>query len=331
MLKGIYILDNSAFDYIYGPEEQQDIRKYVDICAPQQTRHSILENLELLKDVDVIFSGWHMPVLTPEFLDSAPNLKAIFYGAGSVKGFVTDDLWERDIVLTSSYAANAVPVAEYTFAQIIFCLKRLWHYTRKIRKQRSYIPLKADLPGTYGTKVGIVSVGMIGQLVCKMLRNMSVDVLVYDPYATEELSIELNAQLCSLEYIFENCDVVSIHTPLLPETENFITGEYIRSMKKNSSLINTARGALIREDEMIEALKERQDITAVLDVLCPEPPEPSSPLYDMDNVVITPHIAGSTAYECRRLGRYMVDELVRFVENRPLQWTISQEKAAVLA
>jgi phosphoglycerate dehydrogenase-like enzyme len=148
---------------------------------------------------------------------------------------------------------------------------------------------------------------------------------------TDETAIELNVQPCSLEYLFANCDVVSIHTPLLPETENFINGELISSMKTNSSLINTARGALIREDEMIEVLQKRPDITAVLDVLHPEPPQPSSPLYDMDNVVITPHIAGSTGDECRRLGRYMVDELIRFVQNKPLQWAVTQERAAVLA
>jgi len=331
MLKGLYILDTTAYNYIYGPQERQDIARYVDIYAPQQTSQSIMANLELLEKADVIFSGWHMPVMTQEFLDAAPNLKVVFYGAGSVKGFVTDALWERDIIITSAYAANAVPVAEYTFAQIIFCLKRLWHYTRKIRNEKTYTPLVADMPGTYGTKVGIISVGMTGSLVCNMLKGLSVDVFVYDPYATQELADELDVELCSMEYIFENCDVVSIHTPLLPETEGFITGGHIESMKPNSSLINTARGAIIREDEMIDVLLRRKDITAVLDVTQPEPPVSTSPLYEMDNVVITPHIAGSTGYECRRLGRYMADELRRYVENKPLKWALSQDRTAVLA
>jgi phosphoglycerate dehydrogenase-like enzyme len=102
-------------------------------------------------------------------------------------------------------------------------------------------------------------------------------------------------------------------------------------MKPGASFINTARGAIVREGEMIEVLRARPDLFAVLDVTYPEPPAPDSPLYTLPNVILTPHIAGSMDGECRRMGRYMVEELRRYVKGEPLRWGISRERAAVLA
>src|SRR5690606_8819626 len=113
-------------------------------------------------------------------------------------------------------------------------------------------------------------------------------------------------------------DVVSLHSPWLPETVGMITGDHFRQMKPYASFINTARGAIIREAEMIAVLQDRPDLTALLDVTYPEPPAPGSPLYTLPNVVLTPHIAGSMDMECRRMGRYMVDELQRFLHDEPL-------------
>src|SRR5690606_37362913 len=107
-----------------------------------------------------------------------------------------------------------------------------------------------------------------------------------------------------------------------------IRKEHFASMKSNASFINTARGAIIDEAGLVEVLSERPDLHGVLDVTSPEPPEPGSPLYSLSNVTLTPHIAGSANHECRRMGRYMIDELNRFLKNEPLQWRLSQEGAA---
>jgi len=125
--------------------------------------------------------------------------------------------------------------------------------------------------------------------------------------------------------------VVSLHTPWLPETVGMVTGAHLRSMKTDATFINTARGAIVREAEMIAALQERPDLTAVLDVTYPEPPEAGSPLYTLPNVILTPHIAGSMGRECQRMGRLMVDEFERYRAGEPLRWAISQEQAAVMA
>ncbi len=110
-----------------------------------------------------------------------------------------------------------------------------------------------------------------------------------------------------------------------------ILGSHLASMKRNATLINTSRGAVVREAEMVEVLEERPDLWAVLDVTHPEPPESGSRLYDLPNVVLTPHIAGSQGNECRRMGRLVVDELRRYVAGEPLQHEITRERAALMA
>jgi len=327
MLKGLFILDN--VDLIYGSSYEK-IKQYVDIYAEPQTRFTIKENLHLLKEADVIFSGWGCPLLDEEFLAAAPNLKAIFYGAGTIKGFVTDAFWEKNIQITSAYAANAEPVVEYALSQILFSLKRGWHYVLNTKKERAFTS-KRDVPGGFRSTVGIVSLGMVGSKVCEKLKQFDMNVIAYDPYVSEEAAAKLGVKLCSLEEVFEAADVVSIHTPWLKETEGLITGDLISSMKTNATLINTSRGAVINEPEMIEVLKQRQDLFAVLDVTYPEPPVAHSPLFTLENVILTPHIAGSMSEECHRMGEYMVAELKRYVNNEPLVWGITKEKSLIMA
>jgi len=330
MIKGLYLLNAGAFDKIYGQPERDDIARHVDIYAPLQTIESITKNLSLLSHTEVILSGWGCAKMDSEFLTHAPKLKAVFYGAGSVKGIVSDAFWDRDILLTSAYAANALPVAEYALSQILFCLKHGWQYARSIREHGKY-PARWPVPGGYESVVGIISVGMIGRRMCELLKPFDLKVLAYDPFMSSEDISKLGAQKSSLEEIFEKSDVVSLHTPLLEETKGMITGDHFSLMKPGATFINTSRGAIIKEEEMIAVLKERPDLFAVLDVTFPEPPVENSPLYSMPNVVVTPHIAGSMDDECRRMGRYMVEELERYLTDVPLRWQITKEKAATLA
>lgn len=328
MLKGIFILHTNAYDKIYGSSELEEIGRLVDIYAPQQTAESIRQDPSILSQAELIFSGWGMARMDEALLDAAPNLKAVFYGAGSIRGFATDAVWDRGILISSAYAANAIPTAEFALSQILFSLKRGWYYALAVKREGAYPP-KTPVPGAYESSVGLVSLGMIGTYVAQLLQAFDVRVLAYT--SSEEKAARLGAERCSLEALFSRSDVVSLHTPWIPETEGMITGEHFALMKPDATFINTARGAVIREQEMIEVLQQRADLFAILDVTYPEPPEPGSPLYTLPNVVLTPHIAGSLDNECRRMGRYMVDELKRYLSGEPLQWAISKEKAATLA
>jgi len=332
--KGLFILNADAYETIYPSHVRERIAKYVDIYAPPQTADSIRTQLSLLGEADFIFSGWGGPLLDHTFLDAAPRLKAFFYGAGSVKGIVTDAFWERKIPITSAYAANAVPVAEYTVSQILFALKLGWHFVHRLRTDRSYQAKKewaGAVPGAYGSTVGLISLGMVGRKVRERLRHFDVRVIAYDPFVPKEEADRLDVELCPLEDVFRRADVVSLHTPWLKETEGMITGAHLASMKPRATFINTSRGAVVKEREMIEVLKQRPDLYAVLDVTYPEPPAPDSPLYTLPNVVLTPHIAGSMSKECGRMGMYMAEELERYCNGEPFRWEITKEKAAIMA
>ena len=135
MLKGLFILHSDAYAKIYGPEELDEVKQLVDIYAPQQTAASIAENPSVLSEADVILSGWGMAVMDQAFLAAAPRLKALFYGAGSIRGFTTDAAWDRGILITSAYAANAIPTAEFALAQILLSLKRAWSFSRVIQRE----------------------------------------------------------------------------------------------------------------------------------------------------------------------------------------------------
>ncbi|MDF1514384.1 MAG: hydroxyacid dehydrogenase [Anaerolineae bacterium] len=330
MLKGVFIMNQDAFTKIYGEPEFNRINNLVDIIAPPMTAHGIAENLSILNQVDVIFSGWGMVKLDEKLLQAAPRLQVVFYGSGSIKGFVTEKSWDRGIIISSAYAANAVPVAEYTLSQILFSLKHGWYYVNAIKQTGKY-PEKTPVPGAYNSTVGIISLGMIGRMVVEHLKRFDLNIIAYDPYVTPENGAKLGVTMHSLESIFKKADVVSLHTPWLPETAGMITGAHFASMKNGSTFINTARGAVVKELEMIDVLHQRPDIFAILDVTYPEPPTPGSLLYSLPNVILTPHIAGSMFTECRRMGSYMVDELERFLARQPLQWSISREKAKVMA
>lgn len=330
MPKGLFILEPGAHEVIYGEALHSEIARRVELIAELQTRESIAANPGLLAEAEVIFSGWGAPVMDAAFLAAAPKLRAVFYGAGSIKAMTPEPFWARNILVTSAYAMNAVPVSEFTLASILLSLKRTWYYATETKRLGAYPP-RVEPAGAYGSKVGLVSFGMIGRLVRERLRPFDLEVWVYDPFLTSEQAAELNVRLVSLDDLFRHCDVVSLHAPWLKQTEGMIRGEHFDLMKPGATFINTARGAIVDEPAMVEVLARRPDLTALLDVTWPEPPVAGSPLYSLPNVVLTPHIAGSLARECRRMGRLMVDEYDRWIKGEPLAWSISKEKAAILA
>jgi phosphoglycerate dehydrogenase-like enzyme len=319
-----------ALEKIYGEEERAAVAGLADVYAPFQTGNSVAKNPGVLAEAEVILSGWGAPAMDGGFLAAAPNLRVVLYGAGSIRRVATPAFWERDLRITSAYAANAVPVSEYALAAILFSLKRGWHFAFSAQREKA-LPRQGQVPGAYGSTVGLVSLGMVGRLVRERLRPFDLRVVAYDPFVTPEEAHVLGVDLMSLEDLFASSDVVSLHVPLLPETEGMILGSHLASMKRNATLINTSRGAVVREAEMVEVLGERPDLWAVLDVTHPEPPEPDSRLFDLPNVVLTPHIAGSLGNECRRMGRLVVDELRRYVAGEPLKHEITRERAALMA
>jgi phosphoglycerate dehydrogenase-like enzyme len=324
-------MDPGSCSQIYGPEQQAQISDLVQLVSHVMSYEVSLTRRDLLAQMEILISGWGGPLLDKDYLDACPNLKAFIYGAGTVRHLLSPEFWERKIVVTTANAANAIPVAEFSLAHILLGLKRAWYLSLETKKARTFPEIKIPLAGAYGSSVGLISLSAVGRLVAQRLAAFDLKVIAYDPTVTPAQAAALKVELVSLEEIFRRSDVVSLHAPLLPVTTGLVTGPLLARMKPGATFINTARGAIIRENEMIDVLRARPDLTAILDVTDPEPPVAGSKLYDLPNVVLTPHIAGSKDDECRRMGQWATDELRRFLAGEPMKSALTREQAASMA
>jgi phosphoglycerate dehydrogenase-like enzyme len=311
---------------VYPPEELARASEFTELLNPTGELPA-----DLWPTVDVILGGWGMPVLDSNFLRRASNLRAVFYAAGSVRGFMTDEAWRRGITVTTAAQANSETTAEFTLSLVLFSLKHGWHFIRNPRVAWRDAHAHRDIPGLYGTRVGLVSFGRVARRLADLLRHLPVEVVGWDPLQSDDTLLRHGVKPCDLDTIFRSSHVVSLHVPWLPETEDLVGRQLLDSMLPGSTLVNTSRGAVIDEEALIEVLRRRPELTAVLDVTREEPPAADSPLYELSNVVLTPHVAGAYGPECQRLGACAVDELLRYAQDEPLRHALGREEATLMA
>lgn len=151
-IKGVFILRSDVYPGAYGPEEQAAIDELIDVIASPQTSEEIFAHPEILHEAQVILSSWGAPLMDEAFLEHAPRLRAVFYGAGSIRGFVTDALWKRGILVTSAQQANSAATAEYALAAILIALKHGWQLSAQIRREQRF-PEHNNVPGIYQATV----------------------------------------------------------------------------------------------------------------------------------------------------------------------------------
>ena len=329
--KAIYLLKADAFPVVYNPADQRRIATLVDVVAPPLTVETWRGCPAPLEEVEMIFAGWGTPRMDAPTLSLFPALRAVFNAAGTVKYLVSDAFWAQGVRVTSAAAMNAIPVAEFTLSQILFCLKHGWQRVFEARDHRTLPTTAPAPPGALGTTVGLISLSRTGQLVAQHLRRFDLNVIAYDPVFAPSRAAELGVRLCGLDEVFATADVVSCHAPLLPATTRLLRAEHFSAMKPGASFINTARGAIVHEAELLAVLSVRRDLFACLDVTDPEPPAAGSPLFTLPNIVVTPHIAGSLGAECNRLGRMMADELERYLAGQPLQGEVTSAQLSYQA
>ena len=289
-----------------------------------------------IRDAQVLFSTWGMPVLTREqWADAAPKLEAVFYGAGSVRYFA-EPLLSGGVRVFSAWQANGIPVTEYTVAQIILANKGFYGAARLCSRSRADRQAAEryfrSFRGNYDTPVGLIGLGAIGAGVARRLvQDYRLTVYAYDPFCTQERAAELGVRLADPEEIFSTCLTVSNHTANIPATRGMLNYALFSRMLPNATFINTGRGAQVVEEDLVRALREEPGRTAVLDVTDPEPSPEGHPFYGMDNVILTPHIAGSVGAECFRMGAWMLDEARRWLSGEPLRYEVTEKMLATMA
>lgn len=321
--KAAFLLDPASRDLIYGQEEITEIRQLTDLSDEVIPFRNWIKHVDILADAEVIFSGWSAPLMDERFLKAAPRLRAVFYGAGSVRYFATPEMWERGIIVTSASSANAIPVAEYTVGTVLLSMRHFWAKAAEAREGKGWGDHTRPIPGSFRASIGLLSFGTIGRTVARLLRSYDVKVLVHCPYLQADEAVTLGVERVGLEELFKRSDVLSVHTPVLSETLGMVNGELVASMKKGATLINTARGVILAQREVEEVLRRRPDLHAVLDVTDPEPPAKGDSLLALPNVTVTSHIAGSHGRDCQRMGHYMLEELKNYLAGRPLRWQVT--------
>lgn len=271
----------------------------------------------LLARADVLLTGWLCPPIDGHVLDRAPRLRLVAHGAGTVKEHLTPEVWARGVRVSSAAAANAVPVAEFCLAAILFANKHVFESIAGYhdRRQEMLLPLSA---GNRAKVVGVVGASRVGRHLLELLQPFDLDVVVHDPFLDAGAAAELGARLVSLDELLEQSHVVSLNVPAVPSTAKMIGTEQLARMRDGATLLNTARGSVVDHDALLAELTTGR-LSAVLDVTTPEPLPADSPLFDLPNVVLTPHIAGAAGTEIPRLAELAVDEIDRWARTGTLE------------
>lgn len=286
----------------------------------------------LLPRAEILLTGWGCPPLDAAALAQAPALRAVVHAAGTVKAHLTDDAWARGLLVSSAAAANAIPVAEYTVAAILMANKRLLHLRERYRAQRRFRWWAREAPGlgNYGKVVGLVGASQVGRAVIARLRPFDLEVLVADPYLDAAAAAALGVTLLPLDELLPRADVVSLHAPALPETAHLLDARRLALLRDGATLINTARGALVDHAALERELVSGR-LQAFLDTTEPEVLPPDSPLYELPNVFLTPHVAGAMGAETQRLAALAIDEIARYARGEPFAHAVHRADLARLA
>lgn len=283
------------------------------------------EAARLCADAVACMTGWGSPCLDAALLAQAPKLGLLAHSAGSVKPFVSDELWKRGIVVTSAAAGIAVDVAHYALGLMIVGRKNVMELapqTAAGQWRNHKVFRKAD--DLRDCTVGIIAASHVGRNVMRLLQAFEVKILLTDPFVSAEKASEFGAEKVELDELCKRSDIVSVHAPSVPETRHMLNAARLASMKDGATLINTSRGSLIDETALVAELQKRR-IWAFLDVTDPEPPPQGSPLYGCPNLTLTPHIAGSIGRGRLRLGGLAADEIERFASGEKPKYIVTQE------
>ena len=285
------------------------------------------EMLSAIEGSEVVITGWGTPTFIGAQAEKIAALKLIAHTAGSVAALVDGEIYKSGVRVVSGNELFAESVAEGTVAYMLSMLRKIPDDISGMRggtlwKHESGIVTR----GLIDRDIGIVGFGMITRHLLKMLKPFHPKIKIFSRYPIDEEYLkEYGAVSASIEEVFSS-SVVTLHSSLTPSSVGMVDERLLSLMPKDAIFINTARGAIVKEDDLIKVL-ERKDIYAVLDVFEKEPLSLSSPLRKMENVYVLPHMAGPTHDRRASIGRAVAEDAVRFVHGEPLRYEISTDYA----
>jgi len=277
------------------------------------------EALALAKDTDILLAGF----FSPELFKTAKRLKWIQTLFVGVDAFLYPEVVKSSVVITNAGGVNSIPVSEQVIGMML-CLNRKLHLFIRNQTERRWKTSDADLifrmEELSGKTAGIVGLGRIGSEIAKKAKCFGMRVIATrrNPSAPKPDYVDKIVSPENLKELLADSDFVIIQIPLTEHTQGMFGEKELRRMKPTAYLVNASRGNVIKEDELIKALKEGWIAGAALDTFATEPLPEDSPLWDMPNVIITPHVAGLTPRYMERLTDLFCENLRRFLNGEPL-------------
>jgi len=314
---------------VYGGGRRERLAEISDLYPEIINDDNFDAHADSLADVETIFSTWGIPRLDAERLDRLPALKAVFYGAGTMKRFAPL-LLERGILVVGAWAHNAIPVAEYLLGTLLLANKGF--FDREPRRCPDGSPSGF---GNFERTVGLLGMGKIGRHLRELLRSVAVNVLVYDPYLGAEEVEALDVESVGLEELFDRSIYVSNHIPGLPDTENLVHGGLLRRLQEHSTFVSIANGASLAWKDLYGVFSERTDLTGIFDTFDGAawaiPDAEMEALTALPNVFASAHIAGALGWERRRLADGLFENFLQWEAGQAPKHAVTAEMLETMA
>jgi len=285
------------------------------------------EVAKLAKDVDILVV--HLAPVTEEVLEIGKNIKVVACTRGGPVNVDIEAATKRRIPIIFTPGRNAETVAEYTIGLMLVesrnVIRAHMDLIKGMWREDYYYSYDVCGPELTGKTLGIIGFGAIGKRVAEIARVIGMNILVYDPYVPDEEVSKRGAKKVNLEDLLKNSDFVTIHARLTPETRGMISEKELKMMKPSAYLINTARGGIIDEKALIKALQEGWIKGAALDVFEEEPLSPDNPLLKLNNVTLTPHIAGASKDVAHRAAEMVAEDIKKVLKGERPKYCINPE------
>ena len=272
---------------------------------------------------EVLMLPWRLPADVRERILSLPSLKWIHSVSAGVEHALDEQLRQMDVILTNASGVFDLPIAETVVAYILMIVKQMPTF---FRQQQAHVWKKRSLREAAGLTVGLVGLGSIGTEIARLCQGLEMRVIATRRHPEEGAPhVDTLYPTDELHRLLEASDFVVIAVPLTEETRGMIGAEALRRMGKEAWLINIARGAVVDEKALIEALQEGQIAGAALDVFVEEPLPEDSPLWELENVIITPHNSWSTPHLKEREAALFLENLRHYLRDEPLRNVVNKE------
>ena len=323
----------NRLDFVFAARRAA-FEKRLELLEEPVFRSELERKRAALGEMEVILSTWGTPALSEaEVRRYFPKLKLLLYSAASVRYFAEGYL-KAGVTVVTAAQAMADFVAQFTVAAIYHLNKGFYRAARlyregRFREGKDYAQRVA--PGNYEASVGILGAGAIGSRVIEQLNHYRFDILVFDPFLSDERLSALGARRATLEQVFSECDVISNHLANNPQTEDMLDYSLFSRMKKDASFLNTGRGAQVVEADLARALREEPGRFALLDVTRQEPVPADHEFLTLPNMLLTPHIAGVGRQEVLAYDDLLLEELDRWLAGEPLRHAVTLDMLRTMA